>query len=168
MITQQILKEWFDYIDDQLRWKKSPTKNKKYLGRPAGTLFPCGYVYVKVLSRPYRLHRIIWMWHHGVIPKGYDVDHIDRNPLNNCISNLRLLTRSQNNMNSSRTSTRRTSKYKGVSWHPNTNKWRVVTVKNKKQYHAGYFSNEDEAARAYNELVKLIHGDCAYLNEEPE
>lgn len=39
---------------------------------------------------------IVWVWFNGQIPQGYDVDHIDNNPLNNKLSNLQLLTRQEN------------------------------------------------------------------------
>ena len=39
----------------------------------------------------YRLHRVVWEFHHGKIPKGYHVHHVDGNTQNNEISNLNLL-----------------------------------------------------------------------------
>lgn len=45
------------------------------------------------------VHRIVWMLHHGVIPDGKVIDHIDRDKLNNHIENLRLVTRAVNNTN---------------------------------------------------------------------
>lgn len=45
-----------------------------------------------------KIHRVIWVAVNGEIPKGYEVNHIDENPSNNCIDNLNLLTH-QENMN---------------------------------------------------------------------
>jgi len=42
---------------------------------------------VKVNNKSTRVHRIVWEIHHGDIPKGMMIDHIDRNSLNNKISN---------------------------------------------------------------------------------
>lgn len=42
------------------------------------------------------LARVIWTYFKGDIPKGYDVDHIDGDPLNNSLDNLQLLTRAEN------------------------------------------------------------------------
>lgn len=48
----------------------------------------------KGFSIPY--HRFIWIWTYGDIPKGYDIDHLDGNSLNNDISNLMVLSRKEN------------------------------------------------------------------------
>ena len=46
-----------------------------------------------------RIHRLIYSNLIGEIPKGYEIDHIDRNRHNNNLSNLRLVTKSENNKN---------------------------------------------------------------------
>jgi hypothetical protein len=42
------------------------------------------------------LHRLIWIWNKGIIPKGYEVDHKDNNTLNNNLDNLQLLSKKEN------------------------------------------------------------------------
>ena len=63
---------------------------------------------VSIGTKGYRCHRIIWEIFNGKIPTGMVVDHIDRNPFNNKISNLRLITVSENNRNRSKTVTCKT------------------------------------------------------------
>ena len=47
-------------------------------------------------QRLFGLHNVIYAWYKGELPLGYDVDHIDNNPLNNNIDNLQLLTHEEN------------------------------------------------------------------------
>ena len=54
--------------------------------------------------------------------QGLEVDHIDRNPLNNCRSNLRWCTRSQNTCNEGLRSTNK-SGVKGVHWSERNQRW---------------------------------------------
>jgi hypothetical protein len=55
--------------------------------------------------KPYRVHRLVLSLFKNNCPSGYECDHIDRNPLNNHVDNLRWVTRSENNMNRSVTRT---------------------------------------------------------------
>ena len=62
----------------------------------------------------------------------FDVDHVDGNPLNNCESNLRVVTCRQNCQNMHN---QRTSSYPGVSWNKNREKWQChIRTKTKQEY----------------------------------
>ena len=77
------------------------------------------------------------------------VDHIDRNPYNNSLSNLRGVTRAQNAYNSKK-GKNASSIYKGVSLRNENGKWRsYITVQNK-MISLGTYSLEEDAARAYD------------------
>ena len=97
-------------------------------------------------------------------PGGMLTDHIDGNGLNNQKNNLRIVTKSQNNMNSKK-GAGFTSKYKGVNWDKDCKKWRAHITLNKKKKHLGVFINEEEAAIAYNEAAKKLFKEYANLNE---
>lgn len=92
------------------------------------------------------------------------VDHKDMNPKNNCKSNLRVCTRQQNNCNTKSEADSVHSKYKGVTIHNASGLYQVRVVKNKKVMYNGYFKDELEAAKAYNEAALKYHGDFARLN----
>jgi hypothetical protein len=77
---------------------------KAYRGDPAGSVssdHKVPYYSVKVNNKTYKVHRIIWEIHFGPIPEGMQIDHIDRNSLNNKVSNLRLVSSKLNSRNQS-------------------------------------------------------------------
>jgi len=122
-----------------------------------------GYVMLwnKEINKPEYFHR----WLMG-LEKGDKrvVDHIDRNYLNCCMSNLRLVSIEENMQNRSKTTTKTTSKFKGVWKNAKEKKWRAVIKKNGIVYQLGSFQTEEEAAEAYNKkAVELNHG-YALLN----
>jgi hypothetical protein len=96
-------------------------------------------------------------------PAGLIVDHIDHNGLNNCKVNLRLCSVAQNVRNSVAQSGS-SSKYKGVHWHRGMRKWAVLIHFNDKRYRLGHFTDEIEAAKAYDKKAAELYGEFAYLN----
>jgi len=85
----------FEYSDGKLFWKINT--GKALIGDIAGTKAKNNRIYVSVNGKKLLAHRIIWFFHNGECPQF--LDHIDGNPLNNCIENLRPATKSQNAMN---------------------------------------------------------------------
>lgn len=97
-------------------------------------------------------------------PAGIEVDHADGNGLNNTKGNLRLATRMQNGRNLRKRRNVYTSVYKGVSWSADKQKWRAVIFVNQRQVFLGRFTDELEAARAYNIAASGYFGEFAHLN----
>lgn len=101
--------------------------------------------------------------------KKEDVDHIDGDRLNNQISNLRICNRRQNLQNQAKVMRTKkgkaTSKYKGVYWAKDREKWRATIRANGKRVAIGSYDNEKEAALAYNEYASKYFGEFARLNE---
>ena len=96
--------------------------------------------------------------------KNMEIDHIDNNGLNNQKNNLRIVTHQQNMMNSSKIKNK-SSKFKGISWDKNRNKWYTEIFFSGKKYFLGRFTNEIDAARAYNTKAKELFSEYACLNE---
>lgn len=90
------------------------------------------------------------------------VDHINGNPLDNRKSNLRVCSQGDNSKNMSKHFDS-TSKYKGLSKTKN-GKWEVRVCKNYKPTRVGLFNDEVEAAKAYDQKAKELHGEFAKLN----
>jgi hypothetical protein len=110
----------------------------------------------RLSKSPLYLHRLIV----GALP-GETVDHINGNSLDNRKENLRLATSSQNAMNAHKRAGTK-SKYKGVSF--NQNLWRSGIYLNGKRIDLGYFKNEIDAARAYDQKALELFGEFARPN----
>ena len=112
----------------------------------------------KLLGKP----KTLFM--HAVImgtPKGMETDHINHNTLDNREVNLRVCSRSQNQMNKGKRADN-TSGFKGVFKH--NSGWRARIRANRKCYNLGTFPTREEAARAYDIGAKRLHGEFAVLN----
>lgn len=81
-------------------------------------------------------------------PKGFEIDHINRNPLDNRKENLRAVSHSENSQNRPK-QRNNTSGYKGVFFDKRRNKWWSMKVKNKKRIYLGTFNSAQEASKAY-------------------
>lgn len=114
-----------------------------------------------------RLHRVIMEWILGrKLHSSEMVDHINGNTLDNTQDNLRVATRKQNRYNvGARASKNRTSQYKGVRWMKRRNTWHARIKKDGVEYHLGYFDDERDAARAYNNAAQKYFGEFARLND---
>lgn len=162
-LTQEYVKELFTYKNGFLYWKNinKHCHNRKN-GDKAGSLNKSGYYQIGINNKRYFTHRIIYLYHYRYLPK--KIDHIDNNPSNNNIENLRKVTQSQNCMNR-KPHKNRSSKYKGVCWHKASNKWIAQICINYKIIYLGLFINKIDAAIAYNKKAKELFGEFANLNE---
>lgn len=104
--------------------------------------------------------------HHEIIgkpPKGFVVDHINRNPLDNRRENLRFCTHSQNHGNQIKQKNN-TSGYRGVSFVKRNNNWRARIKLMGKEISLGSFKTLKQAALAYNLAAQKLFGKFALLN----
>lgn len=92
-----------------------------------------------------------------------EVDHINRNKLDCRRENLRLATRSQNNVNKGKRKGT-SSKYIGVRWHKRDQKWEAYCSINGKNKNLGYYDDEDEAGKVRDRAVLELYGPFAVLN----
>jgi len=99
-------------------------------------------------------------------PQGMLTDHRDGNGLNNCRSNIRICTHSQNQMNSKKPKGNCSSVYKGVHWRKSRNRWVAHVFINGKPHYAGIFREEQDAARAYDKKALEIFGKFARTNKQ--
>jgi len=123
-----------------------------------------GHVHIRMnpANSPSMLHRVLLN-----PPANMQVDHINRNPSDNRRLNLRLATNSQNQANKG-LSSNNTSGYKGVSYNKGARKFRAYIKYNAGNYHLGFYSTAEGAAKAYNRRAVELHGEFACLNIIPE
>jgi hypothetical protein len=147
-ITQERLKKILRYEANtgEFFWV-NPLSNRVKAGSKAGSLSH-GYLVIMVDKKKYSAHRLAWLYVYGKFPDLF-IDHIDCNPLNNLISNLREATQQQNLCNTRKFVTN-TSGYKGVHFHKGSRKWRAVVSINNKPKHLGLFITPEDASSAYN------------------
>lgn len=156
-VTQELLHELFEYKNGELYWKISPSNNVK-IGDKAGCLSSTGYLFVGIKNKLYRCHRLIFLMHHGHLPKY--IDHINNNPSDNRIENLRVCTIQQNQFNS-KIPKNNSSGYKGIFWIEACKKWRVRIRVNGKLKSFGYFDALELAALVAHEARLKYHGEFA-------
>jgi hypothetical protein len=136
--------------------------NRARLDGVAGHLSGNGkYQLVSVDGVTHYAHRLAFFYMTGQWAK--NVDHKDRNGLNNCWANLREATKSQNAGNSKRFANN-TSGYKGVVWHKAGKKWLARISMSGRTVHLGSFSSKDEAVAAYNCAAQNHFGEFARVN----
>ena len=100
------------------------------------------------------MHRVILN-----APPGREVDHINRNGLDNRRSNLRLATHAQNEANKPPR-----GEYKGAYWCKKSGRWRASIRVDGRLRHMGRFATREEAARVYDDAALEAFGEFAYLN----
>ena len=134
MITQELVKELFEYQDGNL-YRKTKIKQTN-IGDLSGTFDSKGYRQTRINGVKILNHRIIFLMFHGFLPDY--IDHIDGNPKNNKIENLRNVTQTQNCQNQ-KIPKNNTSGLKNVSWHKLQKKWQVRINVNGALKHFGFY-----------------------------
>lgn len=155
-MTKDQLNQIFKYENGKLYWKM-PRKGVN-VNDVAGTTLSTGYRSVFIDGKRHMEHRVIFMMHNGYLPK--EIDHIDNNPLNNCIENLREATRS-NNMQNTKLLKNNVSGCKNVYWHKISNKWKVQLNANKNRMFFGSFDDLELADFVAQEARDKYHKEFA-------
>lgn len=157
-LTQAQVLEMFSYADGKLYWRKK-TSRKTVVGNEAGTARKTdGYRQVMIGYRTYRSHRLIYLYHHGWMPE--IIDHINQNPTDNRIENLRSATRAENAYNC-KLRPDNTSGVKGVTWCKNKRKWVARLYANKQCVNLGRFTDMQDAIAAVVAARTQYHGAFA-------
>lgn len=158
ILTQAELKSQLHYEPESGIFTRLVSNHYMWkIGDVAGYKRKDGYISIRINKKLYLAHRLAWLYVYGEFPK-VGIDHIDGNPSNNSIQNLRNANQSQNCCNA-RLRTDNTSGHKGVTWTHKILKWRAECYLSGKKYQIGYFYSLEEAVKARNNFTMKLHGE---------
>jgi len=155
-ITQATLKSLLTYDADTGDLKNLVCRNPRApKDKPAGSVTTDGYRSVVLFGRRYQAHRLIWLYMTGEWP-AQEIDHINRNRLDNRWVNLRLATRLQNSWNTNGHANSK-SGVKGVAYVARTGKWQVQLRVCGKTHYVGVYDTVSEAAQARADAERRLY-----------
>ena len=154
MINLEELQTKLEYNPDTglFRWlDKGPVTRKP--GWFAGHISKTGYHTIRIYKKLYKASRLAWLLYHKT-PPVYFIDHIDGNPLNNKIENLRDVPQSKNAQNRHRFVGKCLP---GTCYDASRHKYVAQITVNYKNIHLGRFEKETEAHLAYLKAKEKYH-----------
>jgi len=155
-MTQDQLKKILSYDPKTgiFHWKIKPSKRFP-AGMQAGSNVE-GYVRIHTNGRTYGAHRLAWLYVYGIEPE-HQIDHINGNPSDNRIVNLRQATALENMQNIRRPQKNNSHGTLGVTYDSSKQLWRArITINGKRKY-LGKFKSQEQAAQAYIDAKRVMH-----------
>lgn len=154
MLKAELCREILSYDPETGEFDRSKYRHK---GKMVGWKDELGYIHIRVNKVLYLAHRLAWLHFYGKWPRG-GLDHINGDPSDNRIANLREANQSQN-MRNTPIAKKNTSGRKGVSWDKQKNLWRATITLHRRQRFVGRFSNVDDAIKAREIAEQTFHGE---------
>ncbi len=158
-LTQTELKRLLHYDPDtgDFTWRVKIGK-KVVVGRVAGHIstWGKGVCTIRLRKKLYFSHRLAWLYTYGHMPPA-GVDHINGNPLDNRLANLRLATQRENLQNVRKPFAHGSSGFLGVTFCPSQKFWVANITKDQKTRYLGSFATAEEAHQAYLTAKRDMH-----------
>jgi len=148
----------YDPVTGKFHWKPRPsalfntaraakTWNTRFAGAETCTTDNGkGYRTVAIFGRAYKAHRLAWAIVHGEWPTG-EIDHLDHNPSNNCLENLRDVSRKENLRNRP-PQKNNSSGHVGINWQADCKAWTASIGVDGRSIYLGLFQDKDAAIAA--------------------
>ena len=163
---KETIKSRFYYKDGEIYLKERVNKtyfNINHANKPVGYSSQgykrCSQDASGLGKRSFMVHRIVWLLNTGEWPVN-NIDHINRDSLDNRFENLRDVTQAENNTNKG--DYKAGGKFKGV--YKTGDNWRVQISHKTKKYSLGHFKCLGEAVRAYDIACIKLKGKFARPN----
>jgi hypothetical protein len=161
LVSHARLCELFSYDAGTGKFARRMSEYGKRAGAEPGRVNTWGYRYINIDSRAYGCHRLAWYYVYGYWPIG-EIDHINGDPLDKRICNLREASSSQNKQNR-RPRRGALAGLKGVSRCCDRPKWRARITVNRREVVLGYFDTKEQAHAAYIAAAQRHFGAFARL-----
>jgi hypothetical protein len=165
-ITHESLLELISYDADvgHFEWRERPRKyfktdeawqrwNRDNAWTYAGVKVWSQYIFIWIKGQEYSAHRLAWLYVHGAWPK-HHIDHINQNPSDNRIENLRDISPAENARNA-RGCAHTKSGIPGVS-RRSSGKFYVSLTKDGVRHSVGTFKTPDEAIAARKKAMEEL------------
>lgn len=149
MITQKRLKELLSYDPLTGKFTRLKTFANALKGSVCDTRHARGYIVIRIDTKLYLAHRLAWLYINGKFPN-LDIDHINQNPSDNRIKNLRSVSKAQN-MRNQRKKKNNKSGVTGVYRDKRNGHWIAYIRESKKRRHLGSFEEKKDAIAARKE-----------------
>ena len=167
-ITKDRIFELFEIPEDGVFIWKADRGSNKTKGKVAGNVFVSKsgtkYRYMKIDGKNHKAHQLVFFLYHGYVPK--EIDHIDGDGLNNCITNLRPASRSDNMKNQGVRSDNKVGTT-GIWRDEQRNRWQAYIKVDKKQIHLGRFKDLNLAIQARKEAEIKYFGEWSRNYDTP-
>lgn len=146
----------YDCTTGQFRWAVDRKGGAK-AGHTAGTVKNGGYIQIHACGRLYYAHRLAWLFTHNAWPQGH-IDHIDGNPTNNRLENLRDVSVLVNMQNQRRAhASNKSSGLQGVSYDARTKRWAAkISIQNRTK-NLGRYDLPEQAHEVYLRAKRAFH-----------
>lgn len=160
-LTQEYVRSilYYNPKTGEFFWKVRSDVRKEWNTRHAGKKtghHGSPYCTLRINDCAYKAHRIAWLYIHGAMP--FEIDHIDMDTKNNRISNLREVTKSQNQWGKS-IQKNNTSGYKGVCYNKRNQSWQAGIKINGKNKALGQYKTPEAAHAAYCKASAELRGE---------
>lgn len=180
-LTQEFVKSLLNYDEEtgEFTWKERPREmfncnrswrrwNNRYAGEKAGCTSTHGYWRICINDVRYKAHRLAFLYCHGVLPKY--VDHIDHDPANNRIGNLRGASHKEN-LRNQKMRKNNTSGVMGVYWRNDIEKWAAQIMVDDRCIPLGTYIEMEDAIAARENAERLYgfhvnHGKKEVISDE--
>lgn len=157
--SQATLRDLFKYSDGELLWRTYPSQGRR---KESAGCFSKGrkrtVIWITACRGLFPRSRLVWIYHHGSIPTGYVLDHIDGDSTNDRIENLRAVTQAVNLQNLH--GPRKDNKVGALGVCRRAGKYLAQITLGGVNHYLGYHTTIMDASAAYQSAKQRLHPGC--------